>query len=136
MSREMILRVLEDDGVDMRDAGSYYIGRCPFHDDKTPSFIIYKSDYRYRCFGCGECGDVIDYIMKTRELSFSQAVRRLNIDCKKNIRIKSRPGLMEVMAQEERDGIDVVKKYGKTFIDTMLAKEIVRRSNENKDTHN
>ena len=136
MNSEIILKVLEDDGVDMKDMGSYYMGRCPFHSDDTPSFVVYKNTYKYVCFGCGEMGDVVDYIMKTKDLSFSQAVKRLNIAHEKNIRIKSRPGLLEVIAQEERGGIDVVKKYGKTFIDIMLAKEIVRRSNENKDTHN
>lgn len=48
---------------------------CPFHDDKTASMDIRKNFYH--CYGCGEQGDVIDYVMKTERLSFKEAVKRL-----------------------------------------------------------
>lgn len=48
---------------------------CPFHDDKTASMDIRKNFYH--CYGCGEQGDVLDYVMKTEWLSFKEAVKRL-----------------------------------------------------------
>jgi len=50
--------------------------RCPFHDEKTPSCKIFK-DNRFYCFGCGANGDVIDYAMKTFQLEFLPAVRKI-----------------------------------------------------------
>ncbi len=125
-----LLGVLKDDGIDMTDRGSYCIGCCPFHDDKTPSFVVYKNGGRYTCFGCGEKGDVIDYICKSKGMFFSQAVKYLKIKYASEKYIKKRPDILHVIIEEEREGVDVEKKYGKTFIDTLLAKELVRRSNE------
>ena len=50
---------------------------CPLHNEKTPSFKIDPSTQLWHCFGCGEGGDVFSFIMKTEDLSFPEAVRRL-----------------------------------------------------------
>lgn len=52
-------------------------GLCPFHDEKTPSFNVNPSRNVYHCFGCGEGGDVINFLMKMDGLGFSEAVERL-----------------------------------------------------------
>src|SRR5215467_5772896 len=52
-------------------------GLCPFHDERTPSFNVRPQVGRYHCFGCGEGGDVIDFVQKVDHLSFSEAVERL-----------------------------------------------------------
>lgn len=49
---------------------------CPFHDEKTPSFTVFK-DNHYHCFGCGVFGDVIDYVRQTQNLNFLGAVKYL-----------------------------------------------------------
>lgn len=49
---------------------------CPFHEEKTPSFVVFKEN-KYHCFGCGEHGNPIDYVMKTQNLIFLQAVKYL-----------------------------------------------------------
>lgn len=49
---------------------------CPFHEERTPSFTVFK-DNHYYCFGCGERGDSIDYIRKTQNLSFIEAIKYL-----------------------------------------------------------
>lgn len=54
-----------------------YLGRCPFHSDKNPSFIVYCDSNRYKCFGCQENGDVISFVMKIKKLSFIKAVKVL-----------------------------------------------------------
>lgn len=53
-------------------------GLCPFHKEDTPSFTIYQDSNSYFCFGCQEGGDVIDFVMKTQNLSFIDAVKRLS----------------------------------------------------------
>ncbi|MGH8966702.1 MAG: DNA primase, partial [Actinomycetes bacterium] len=64
--------------VTLRRAGpGTYKGLCPFHDEKTPSFNVNPSRGFYKCFGCGEGGDVIDFVMKLEGLSFFEAVERL-----------------------------------------------------------
>lgn len=50
---------------------------CPLHNEKTPSFKIDPALQLWHCFGCGEGGDVFGFIMKTEDLSFPEAVRRL-----------------------------------------------------------
>ena len=53
---------------------------CPFHNEKTPSFKVYKGNGGYHCFGCGEHGGVIDFVMKYFDLSFKEAITKLNND--------------------------------------------------------
>ena len=69
------------DYVKLRPAGANYKGLCPFHNEKTPSFHVNTSKQIYRCFGCGEGGDVISFIMKTENLDFMDAVRFLANRC-------------------------------------------------------
>jgi DNA primase len=66
------------DVVTLRNAGSGNLkGLCPFHDEKTPSFSVRPSVGSWHCFGCGEGGDVISFLMKVDHLSFSETVERL-----------------------------------------------------------
>jgi len=127
---EILLKVLDEDGFEMRDTGGgYYSGNCPLHEDKNASFVIYKNTERYVCFGCGEKGDAIDYLMKFKDMSYNQAVRYLDIEFETTKVIKMRPSMMEEVAREEERGVDVQKKYGK-LCDTLLAGELVRRAND------
>ena len=61
--------------VDLRKVNGTYFGKCPFHNEDTASFYI-KNNW-YHCFGCGESGDTIKFIMKTQGIGFIQAVRSL-----------------------------------------------------------
>lgn len=63
--------------VDMKRAGSAYKACCPFHEEKTPSFIIQKGDTHYHCYGCGAHGDAIQFLMNYLKLSFTEAVESL-----------------------------------------------------------
>lgn len=63
--------------VDLKRAGAAYKGLCPFHDEKTPSFVIQKGDPHYHCFGCGEHGDAIKFLMTYLNLGFLEAVESL-----------------------------------------------------------
>lgn len=63
--------------VDLKRSGSNYIGLCPFHSEKTPSFSVSPSKSIFKCFGCGVGGDVITFVMKRENLSFPEAVEFL-----------------------------------------------------------
>ncbi len=70
--------------VSLKPAGSAFKGLCPFHREKTPSFQVNPARQIYKCFGCGEGGDVLSFLMKLQGLSFPEALeilaRPLNID--------------------------------------------------------
>ncbi|MBR5642198.1 MAG: DNA primase [Firmicutes bacterium] len=63
--------------VTIKRAGSNYKGCCPFHKEKTPSFVVSEQKQIYHCFGCGKSGDVIRFIQEYYNMSFPDAVRRL-----------------------------------------------------------
>lgn len=72
------LRDLISPHVDLKRAGGgSYKGLCPFHDERTPSFVVTPSRGTYHCFGCGEHGDVIEFVMRVEHLPFPDAVRVL-----------------------------------------------------------
>jgi DNA primase len=61
----------------LRRAGARYSGRCPFHEERTPSFSVNPADKLYHCFGCGKGGDVITFVRETENLDFAGAVEWL-----------------------------------------------------------
>ncbi|WP_054252312.1 DNA primase [Neofamilia massiliensis] len=63
--------------MDLKKAGANYKGLCPFHGEKTPSFTVSPQKKIYKCFGCGEGGNVISFVMKMEGLSFPEACQRL-----------------------------------------------------------
>jgi len=67
--------------INIKPSGSNYKGLCPFHGEKTPSFYINTSKQIYKCFGCGEGGDVINFVMKIENLDFMDAVKLLATRC-------------------------------------------------------
>lgn len=63
--------------VSLKKSGSGYVGLCPFHNEKTPSFSVSGDKQFFHCFGCGEGGNVITFIMKEENLPFIDAVKML-----------------------------------------------------------
>ncbi len=61
----------------LRRSGARFVGLCPFHDEKTPSFSVNPQDKLFYCFGCGKGGDVISFVRETEQLDFAQAVEWL-----------------------------------------------------------
>ncbi|GAB4368182.1 MAG: toprim domain-containing protein [Kiloniellaceae bacterium] len=66
--------------VALKRKGAVHWGLCPFHQEKTPSFTVREDRGRYRCFGCGAAGDVIDYLRQAHGMSFRDAVQRLAVE--------------------------------------------------------
>lgn len=63
--------------VPLKKAGRNYKGLCPFHQEKTPSFIVFPEGQNYHCFGCGANGDVFTFTMQTENVDFAEALRIL-----------------------------------------------------------
>ena len=63
--------------VALKKAGKNFVGLCPFHQEKTPSFTVSSEKQIFHCFGCGEHGDVFSFLMKINNLTFPEAVRQL-----------------------------------------------------------
>ena len=67
-SRFDLAEIVRRHGVALREGHRYSMGRCPFHDDSTPSFMVVNAERRYYCFGCGAAGDVIDFVKQACNL--------------------------------------------------------------------
>ena len=64
-------------GVRLRGRGRVRQGVCPFHDEAEGSFTVYGDSERFYCFGCGEGGDVLDFIQRAQSLTLPEAIERL-----------------------------------------------------------
>jgi DNA primase len=76
LQRADIVEIIGD-VVELKKRGSRYLGLCPFHNEKTPSFIVSEDRGIYKCFGCGEYGDVFTFYMKYKGLTFVEAMEEL-----------------------------------------------------------
>lgn len=73
-----LTEIVEAAGVELKRQGNRHMGLCPFHADETPSFYVFP-DGHFKCFGCGEYGDVIDFIEKLHGCNFKEALSILGI---------------------------------------------------------
>ena len=69
------------ESVELKKSGVRYLGRCPFHGEKTPSFSVHAGQQFYHCFGCGASGDVFSFMMKYHNLDFPSALKELARRC-------------------------------------------------------
>ena len=78
MSKPSIVEIVGE-RVDLRKRGKEYVGLCPFHPEKTPSFTVSEDKGVFHCFGCGVSGDVIAFVMKIDDTGFKEAISRLGM---------------------------------------------------------
>lgn len=88
------------DFVSLKRRGANYVGLCPFHNDRSPSFYVSKAKGVCKCFSCGEGGSAVNFIMKLEQLSFTEALRYLAK--KYNIEVEER----EMTDEEQRAETD------------------------------
>ena len=85
--------------VPLKKAGRSYKGLCPFHNEKTPSFIVFPENQSWHCFGaCGTGGDVFSFVMKRENLDFGEALALLA--ARAGVELQPRSGT--VSADEQR----------------------------------
>lgn len=76
--------------LSLKPSGRNFVGLCPFHNEKTPSFNVNRERQMWHCFGCGEGGHVFAFLMRNESLTFPEAVRQLAREC--GIEIKDEEG--------------------------------------------
>ncbi|MCR4565959.1 MAG: DNA primase, partial [Bacteroidales bacterium] len=88
------------DFVSLTRRGASYMACCPFHNEKTPSFVVTPSKGIFKCFGCGESGTAVSFLMKHENMSFVEAMRYLGK--KYHIEVKEKEETAEELAQRQR----------------------------------
>lgn len=105
--------------VQLKKRGSNYVGLCPFHKEKTPSFFVSESKGIFKCFGCGKAGNVINFLMEHEKISYADALRWLAK--KYHIEIKEKPLSKEDIARKnERESLLVSTKFAHEFFINQL----------------
>jgi DNA primase len=96
--------------VSLKKRGVNYIGLCPFHNEKTPSFTVSPAKGIFKCFGCGKGGNAVNFIMEHEHLSYPEALRWLAK--KYHIEIEEKEVTAEeLQKQNERESMLVVTQY-------------------------
>ena len=111
------------DFVALRKRGINLIGLCPFHDEKTPSFIVSPAKNIWKCFGCGKGGNPVHFIMEHEQLSYYEALKWLAR--KYNIEVKERELSDEEKERESlRESLFVINQHAhKYFVDNLHKSE-------------
>jgi DNA primase len=109
------------DFVSLKRRGVNYLGLCPFHSEKTPSFTVSPTKGIYKCFGCGKGGNAVNFIMEQENLSFYEALKYLAR--KYHIEIVEKESTPEDQAQQnERESLMVVTDYASRYYSEILHK--------------
>ena len=121
-----ILDVVSD-FVTLRKRGVNYIGLCPFHDEKTPSFSVSPSKGICKCFSCGKGGSAVHFIMEHEQLSYYEALKYLAK--KYNIEIKERELTdEEKQMQSDRESMLIVNSFAQEYFTNILFEHAEGRS--------
>ena len=107
------------DFVTLRKAGVNYKGLCPFHDDKTPSFMVSPAKQICHCFACGEGGNAVNFLMKHEQITYPEALRWLAK--KYNIEIEEKELTEEEKKeQSDRESMFIVNEWAKNYFHDIL----------------
>ena len=103
----------------LKKRGKNFIGLCPFHQEKTPSFTISAEKQMYHCFGCGKGGNVFTFIMELEKVSFVEAVRTL---AERAGILLPREGAQDSAQQTENELLyDACRRIAKHFYDNLVS---------------
>lgn len=115
------------DFVTLRKRGVNYVGLCPFHDDKTPSFYVSPAKGLCKCFACGKGGNAVHFIMEHEQMTYPEALRYLAR--KYGIEIKERElSNEEKLAQTERESLFIVNQFARDYFQNILHNHVDGRS--------
>ena len=111
------------DFVTLKKRGANHMACCPFHNEKTPSFVVSPSKGIYKCFGCGKSGTAVGFVMEHENLSYTEALKYLAR--KYNIEVVEKEETAEEIAQRQRnESLLLVSEYaGKFFQDSLQTPE-------------
>ena len=111
------------DFVTLKKRGANHMACCPFHNEKTPSFVVSPSKGIYKCFGCGKSGTAVGFIMEHENLSYTEALKYLAK--KYHIEVVEKEETAEEIAKKQRnESLFLVSEYaGKFFQDSLQTPE-------------
>lgn len=126
VNRILDLAQIEDvvgDFVTLKRAGATYKACCPFHNEKTPSFVVSPSKGIYKCFGCGKSGTAVGFVMEHESMSYVEALRYLAK--KYNVEVIEKEETAEDIAKRQRnESLILVSEYaGKFFQESLKTQE-------------
>ncbi|MGL5352987.1 MAG: DNA primase, partial [Clostridium sp.] len=111
--------------VKLKRSGRNFSGLCPFHNEKSPSFSVSQDKQIYKCFGCGEAGNVITFVMKNKNLPFIDAVKYLGE--KANIVIQDESGKRNKTTEKKelmyKVNVEAARFYFANLMNTKGSKE-------------
>jgi DNA primase len=108
--------------VKLKRRGANYLGLCPFHNERTPSFTVSPSKEIYKCFGCGKSGNSISFIMEHEKFTYVEALRWLAN--KYNIEIEETAVTPEVMLQQQTaESLHAINAFAQKFFAEQLFTE-------------
>lgn len=108
--------------VKLKKRGVNYIGLCPFHNEKSPSFTVSPSKEIYKCFGCGRSGNAISFLMEHEKYSYVEALKWLA--AKYNVEIEEKETSPEFKEQQQvADSLYIINKFAQKFFSDQLLNE-------------
>jgi DNA primase len=112
-----------NDFVNLKKRGVNFIGHCPFHNEKTPSFTVSPAKGIYKCFGCGKAGNSVNFLMEHEHITYPEALRFLAK--KYHIEIEEdQPNPLEVEIKNERESLFLLNTFAqKHFSDNLFETE-------------
>ncbi len=131
IDRQTIERILDaaqivdvvQEFVPLKKRGVNYLGLCPFHNEKTPSFTVSPSKEIFKCFGCGKVGNSVNFIMEHEHLTYPEALRYLAKKYHIEVTEKERTP-EEIEKQNERESLLVVTAYAaRQFEENLFRKD-------------
>ncbi|MEO8413375.1 MAG: DNA primase [Ginsengibacter sp.] len=118
VSRIDIIEILSS-FIKLKKRGTNYIGLCPFHNEKTPSFTVSPSKEIYKCFGCGRSGNTISFLMEHEKYSYVESLKWLA--AKYNVAIEETETSPEFKEQQQvSDSLYIINKFAQQFFSETL----------------
>ncbi len=118
VSRIDIIEILSS-FVKLKKRGQNYLGLCPFHNEKTPSFTVSPSKEIYKCFGCGRSGNAVGFLMEHEKYSYVESLKWLA--AKYNIQIEETETSPEFKEQQQvSDSLYIINKFAQKFFSEIL----------------
>ena len=107
------------DYVSLRKKGANYQACCPFHNEKTPSFIVSPAKGLFKCFGCGKCGNAVTFVMEHEGMNYVEALK--TVAKKYNIEVREKElSAEEIRKNDDRESMMVLNSFAADYFKEAL----------------
>ncbi len=127
ISKETIAKIVDtarieevvSDFVNLKKRGVNYIGLCPFHNEKTPSFTVSAVKGIYKCFGCGKSGNAVSFIMEHEHFTYREALKYLATKYQIEVEEKERTN-EEIIAENKKESLYIINSFAQNYFSEQL----------------